>query len=1218
MTTLTEAYEESDHPEPSQAVYVAGRPVADCFNLRWSFEVGKAPTLTFSIPRPCPDYVARTAAVTVLAGYNDILTTVFSGKCASPVLYPDHVDVECVGQSWRLEVPFQRTISVSMVGDATTIVTNLVVAAGVPNYYVSLPTWSVGAAVPQTLEFQSYAEAVIKVALVDGSPWYEMPTGQVRVELKDPLPGPTAFRQYFSGQLTGMSEAQPAGVTNASARPRILDGVLRTMDREVSNWITVQGASVPTVESDGSTTSDVIETVSKAPSPFIESPPTYHSYGIANELIDTETKLAQVAQRYFALQNRLERRLELTVIGDPEVFLGATVEAIDPDYTGASGRWFVYGYSSSIDSGGFITRLDLRGGGPAGGGTGQLDPFACFHWTNTQLHNPTDDDGDGVEDGPVFGKVQQVVPAGTPGGPGDVGAGSPDGGLAVIVTFDASCSKDFDGSIASYAWSDDQGYSGTGVVWTHAYDPAAVSSIQVTLTVTDNDGNTDAITKTVNIKSDAVTPADPTVPDVNPDGSLNPDGGTLAVADIGVAAKTLAMDTGDGGATWADLSKAAGGAAGDYISVSGKNGTLCFGTASGEIIRSTDGCATGTKVYTASGAPRIECVWADTELANIWWAGSADGRIFHSADDGVTWGLYVDFGDGFPIYALATPDAGTYRGWLFAFGGDASDTTTLVRYDANKTGAWASAPISGDLATACGTAGAGAVRAAASAESMDLALLFNTTVVPRHWYAADWTTGTYTAAVGLPAATDGKALAPGYNGAGDLLAVMADGKAYSASDGINFGAGVATPSQVNHLFWEPGVFGVYVGAADGGVVKTLDHGATWGYVRPNVGAGTTWPAGAVGYQVTFEAATQSSAPGDLYVVTEGAKYYRLAGGTGWTEKNGAAPATACALSKWSRDGTMYHLDGWSTYRPEGSFYYSGDWGETWALRAPPVAGYVCVDYDVSPDGTVWALWREAGGAPHVYSSPDGGASWTEEGNRTGEHALMPLFQYDNLDCSQVDGNKVVYGTSYISGHLPAVFTDGQAHAGWTQTGTLGQWFRTKDPPGGAAAGSQQFVWWGKGQRLIWVYGNTGGAAAYVRVNDLLGTDPPGWVTKLTTNAAFDPAGPLLIKGGIGASALRFLTFVTVDPTDNLWRTVDDGDTWTQLSNPAGLGATAKPRAMTYDILLDRLYVSFDANSGIYYLTNASSVAAGSEDWTALPTLPGADTVAPRGMCLLYQ
>ncbi|HET9650163.1 MAG TPA: PKD domain-containing protein [Microlunatus sp.] len=65
----------------------------------------------------------------------------------------------------------------------------------------------------------------------------------------------------------------------------------------------------------------------------------------------------------------------------------------------------------------------------------------------------------------------------------------------LLVSFDASGSADSDGTISSYAWDFGDGSSDTGKTPSHAY--AQAGDYPVTLTVIDNNGATDSVSKTV-------------------------------------------------------------------------------------------------------------------------------------------------------------------------------------------------------------------------------------------------------------------------------------------------------------------------------------------------------------------------------------------------------------------------------------------------------------------------------------------------------------------------------------------------------------------------------------------------------------------------------------------------------------------------------------------------------------------------------------------------
>ncbi len=69
------------------------------------------------------------------------------------------------------------------------------------------------------------------------------------------------------------------------------------------------------------------------------------------------------------------------------------------------------------------------------------------------------------------------------------------------VSFDASASDDSDGTVASYAWDFGDGDSGTGKTPNHTY--AAAGDYEVVLTVTDDQGATGSVTKTVTAVANA-------------------------------------------------------------------------------------------------------------------------------------------------------------------------------------------------------------------------------------------------------------------------------------------------------------------------------------------------------------------------------------------------------------------------------------------------------------------------------------------------------------------------------------------------------------------------------------------------------------------------------------------------------------------------------------------------------------------------------------------
>ena len=115
------------------------------------------------------------------------------------------------------------------------------------------------------------------------------------------------------------------------------------------------------------------------------------------------------------------------------------------------------------------------------------------------------------------------------------------------VTFDASGSSDADGSISTYSWQFGDGSTATGSTASHTFN--AAGNYTVTLTVTDDDGLTDASTTSINVSAPPVndppsasftlTPTSGVVPlPVSVDASASTDGdGTIT---------SYAWDFGDG------------------------------------------------------------------------------------------------------------------------------------------------------------------------------------------------------------------------------------------------------------------------------------------------------------------------------------------------------------------------------------------------------------------------------------------------------------------------------------------------------------------------------------------------------------------------------------------------------------------------------------------------------------------------------------------------
>ncbi len=191
--------------------------------------------------------------------------------------------------------------------------------------------------------------------------------------------------------------------------------------------------------------------------------------------------------------------------------------------------------SFAIRLSGLVTDTDIQGNTITGcdmsfyGTTGFYgDSTAYPTGTTISDNNFEGDDGGLVWDGdPLdakdnwWGDASGPQASGNPGGTGDPVTGDVDYTPWLLhpygppyaefsysindkdVTFDASASGDYDGTIVTYDWNFGDTTTGEGKIVTHTY--FVYQTYTATLTVTDNDGKTDSISKTFTL-SDHVPP----------------------------------------------------------------------------------------------------------------------------------------------------------------------------------------------------------------------------------------------------------------------------------------------------------------------------------------------------------------------------------------------------------------------------------------------------------------------------------------------------------------------------------------------------------------------------------------------------------------------------------------------------------------------------------------------------------------------------------------
>jgi len=194
----------------------------------------------------------------------------------------------------------------------------------------------------------------------------------------------------------------------------------------------------------------------------------------------------------------------------------------------------------------------------------------------------------------------------------------------------------------------------------------------------------------------------------------------------------------------------------------------------------------------------------------------------------------------------------------------------------------------------------------------------------------------------------------------------------------------------------------------GGIERSTDGGQTWSTVWPAAGSGGSSTSSSM--DVIFDPENGADAIADD---EHGGVIYSTDGGQTWSQATGlpgTAGARVAVTFDPSTSGSAYALvdnspssgDG-SSSGPSGQVYHSTDGGKTWTLRADTTAfvnelthnatGSLCDDVTGSLecqgwyDNVITVLPHATGNSPviiaggiDIFSSTDGGATWTETGD----------------------------------------------------------------------------------------------------------------------------------------------------------------------------------------------------------------------------------------------
>ncbi|MDP2659353.1 MAG: PKD domain-containing protein, partial [Dehalococcoidia bacterium] len=944
-------------------------------------------TLQKSIDSPCPTcnitvdnipaWVERGHLVEIDLGYNGLTQRVFTGYVQDRAHAINGSSINCAGKLFAA----YRTVQIperDMTGDATCdAMGDILDYVGVTDRVINAPDtdFTLGTAAPALLDRMPASQMLETLMEINGHRVRELGSGQVVITQMSMLPAPSAFRSYSSTNQTTAF---------------IIDGSDREDPNYVKTRVTVTGATII----EGAAPDETSRTISIVATAFdigLIRPPlpsgTYIDAELSNPLVDTDDQATAMALRLIGEWCRIPRQVSLDIPFDPQLEIGMTV-GVDFPENNVEGNWFVYGINHSISPGEARTVLDLRGGGEAGGDV-DISPIANF----------------------TYKTEREVV--------GDR--------VWVAVTFDASASYDPDGSIASYAWSDNQTTTPeietqTGTRFAIAVDPTAlVGSWLVTLTVTDDQGLTGTITKTINVGS-------------------GEEG--VQVPAIYAAIDNNASCTPDGGITWFDQANA------NCVSVAarpttgeGAGGVGLFGFTDGSIKKTTDSCRTALTTVLAADPSHgtITRIRWDAKLVGWVFAGTDTGQLWFSLDEGDTWDLYYDFGANYPIYQVIPLARG-----VAVCGGRADEPTSLIKFDAGGTLGWVSPVIDGHLAEdIVGAPSSIHIVDAAMTDQDHIMIILSATLEPYNpgsgvsiYYFASG--GSWERAVGLdPGLSAGAFVVEGLD-EGEFYAAFNNRDVWKTSDGINFtkSANFLPANCVpHHCEWIPDFSGVYIVAVEdtvaqtGGIYKTFDKFASGGWLRPATGF-TAWPAGAIGRQVAL--GEPGYEEGDILAlfVDGGAAHVtqvcERASGV-WTVL-GNIPRYYEVLKKLGDNHYALAPEGAAANDDALAMKRSTDGGTTWVDKLA-----ACIDVARGADGTLWGI-SVSGSAPTrswwIYKSLDDGDTWAS----VYELVPNPAFterRLRNISCHPTNA-KYIACNSYkaTAPGLLMSMNGGLAWAGW--------------------------------------------------------------------------------------------------------------------------------------------------------------------------------------------
>ncbi|MDP9192307.1 MAG: glycoside hydrolase [Acidobacteriota bacterium] len=1098
-----------------------------------------------------PTWITRGQGVTVDVGYNGLTQRLFTGFIQSRERGVGKGSIQCMGRLWtafRTVQIGERSVDGDTVEQAIEDILDYVGLTD--NRSLTIPAFTLGTASDPVLERMPASQMLQMLMDIDGCRIYELGSGQIVIRVIDEAPAPVAYKTY---------------TTNANATARILEASDREDPEYYRNRVIVTGTTVIEGSAPDETSRTITATATNTGSALVQPAlpsGTYIDAEYNNHLIDTDAKAADVAIRLLAKFARIPRQLQIELAGDPELELGQTIAFVMPEID-LNDRGFISGIEHVIDGNGYRTRLtDFRGAGDTGGTLSQ-NPIAAFTFKSE------------IE---VFGATTNVFAA-----------------------LDASNSFDPDGTIASYAWSDNQTTTPeiatltTQQVLVRGDTSAWTGSWEVTLTVTDNDGLTGSTTITIpytNTDAEIVLPA------------------------IYAAINNRHSASLDGAINWNDSTVGSG----NSISVGARPsdgvnvGHAIYGTSTGRIYRTTDAGVTVTLVYTSAAAVAMNDVRWDWRNGNVCWAIDENAIVYISLDAGVTWTIYSSLRTTLSLAGALGNQLGLpAAGGVYVFGGTGAGSP-LIAYDpVVGSQAWTRPTLTGDIATdTITTPGDATLRIVdytagytkeclilswSSGGGASITAVYSATSPP---FANSWAfTRASTTFGGLKTGryivSDNVLIKSDY-----FIAAFANRAVWESTDGVAWTEiADVMPSGVTpwhcigmtgstELTGIVGMFGVFMIAASDGIYKyTPRIDATASYVRGGDGAGTAWPASAIGKKLSIGAPGLASTPFQLYAQMDAGDEELLAcDGATWAEMSTDADNNNWHLK--NLNGVLYRIADklvTTDIGGVGDLERSTDNGASWTIEIAKDADAGIQSVTISADGTLWALWGShtapATDFLKVYKSVDDGETWTLEYTDADVSGLAPVdiachptnASIIAITCIRSSGGaRLLYSaTTGVSFTLRTITVTGSGLSGlwltFSQAGRivvagggsiiqtsddLGVTWTTRDNPSGTAS---MFIF-RVGSRLLYGVSTASSDGGSIRISTDEGTTWASYITGVALDSA-------LTSGAVQAACMDqngglCVAFSSATLTDAWWRTSDPWGTpiWTSIAFNADALATS--------------------------------------------------------------